>query len=75
MSSRAKPRDQLFASRFSLPAFRFPLFASRFLLFAACREPDHGELGEEVYIALECGEPESEIRARLLEKLNSLANS
>jgi hypothetical protein len=34
---------------------------------------EYGELGEEVYVALECGEPENEVRARLREKLKSLA--
>src|ERR1700732_4029553 len=34
LSSRAQPRDLLFAFRFSLFAFRFSLFAFRFSLFA-----------------------------------------
>lgn len=55
LSSRAKPRDLLFAARRELA--------------------DYGELAEEVYIALECGEPENQVRARLLEKLKSLATS
>jgi hypothetical protein len=41
-----------------------------------CRElADYGELADEVYVALECGEPENQVRARLLEKLKSLAVS
>ena len=36
---------------------------------------DYGELADEVYLALECGEPENQVRARLLEKLKSLASS
>jgi hypothetical protein len=39
-----------------------------------CREiADYGELADDVYISLEAGEPENEVRARLLEKLKSLA--
>ena len=41
-----------------------------------CRElADYGELAEEVYVALECGEPENQIRARLLEKLKALTQT
>jgi hypothetical protein len=41
-----------------------------------CRElADYGELADEVYIALECGEPENQVRARLLEKLKALTQT